>query len=176
MKLNVFRVRPALLLALIALAAACSDVVQPKQVAVEDPFAGLRVGLNPVLVVTEAGPVTTYAEVRLRRVQTSASIASFQAELSYDTTQLKVLGGDFAAGIDGAWHEVAPGRVRFAGAAAAGLADVPLATLRFASRQSATKRAFDLEFQELVGADDFSDLTSRVASGDPLVVSTYPAQ
>lgn len=176
MKLNRSRLVPALVVAAMALVAACSDVVQPKQTTPDDPFAGLRPGLHPVLVVTEAGPVTTYAEVRFHRVQTTASIASFQAELSYDTTKLSVLGSDFASGVDGAWHEVSPGRVRFAGAAASGLADVPLATLRFASKQASAKRAFTLEFQELVGADDFSDLTPRVIGGQPLVVPTYPAK
>lgn len=176
MKLNVFRLRPALVLAVVALVAACSDVVQPKQATPGDPFAGLRAGLHPVLVVTEAGPVTTYAEVRLRRVQTTASIASFQAELSYDTTQLTVLGSDFQAGVDGAWFEVSPGHVRFAGAAAAGLDDVPLATLRFSSKQPSAKRTFSLEFQELVGADDFSDLTPQVTAGPPVVVATYSAK
>ena len=176
MKLSLSRFRPALVLAVIALAAACQDVVQPKQAAAGDPLAGLKAGLHPVLVVTEAGPVTTYADVRLHRVQTGAPIASFQAELAYDTTQLTVLASDFAAGVDGAWHEVSPGRVRFAGAAAAGLGDVPLATLRFASKQAGARRTFGLEFQELVGADDFSDLTSLVATGAPLVVSAYPAK
>lgn len=176
MKLNLFRFRPALVLAVLALATACQDVVQPKQRDPGDPFAGLRAGLHPVLVVTEAGPVTTYAEVRLRRVQTSASIASFQAELSYDTTQLSVLGADFPAGVDGAWHEASPGQVRFAGAAAGGLDDVPLATLRFASRKPAGQRAFSLNFQELVGANDFSDLAPQVAAGSPLIVAAYPSR
>jgi hypothetical protein len=175
MRFDSFRIGPVLLLG-VALLSACSDVVEPKQAVADDPFAGLRSGLHPVLVVTEAGPVTTYAELRLHRVQTAASIASFQAELSYDTTQLAVLGSDFAPGVDGAWHEVAPGRVRFAGASAGGLGDTPLATLRFASRHVSGKRAFGLEFQELVGADDFSDLTSLVAPGTPLVVATYPAR
>jgi hypothetical protein len=176
MNLAIFRLRPLLAVAALSLVAACSDVVQPKQTPVTDPFAGLKSGLNPVLVVTEAGPVTTYAEVRLRRVGTTASIASFQAELAYDTTQLAVLGSDFAAGVDGAWFEVSPGHVRFAGAAAAGLDDVPLATLRFASKQAASQRAFSLDFQELVGADDFNDLTPLVVAGQPVVVATYPSR
>lgn len=175
MKLALFRIRPALALAVLALVAACQDVVQPKQANPGDPFAGLKAGLHPVLVVTEAGPVTTYAEVRLRRVQTSASIASFQAQVAYDTTQLSVLGADFAAGVDGAWHEVSRGQVRFAGAAAAGLDDVALATLRFSSKQPAARRTFSLEFQELVGGD-FGDLAPLVASGPPLIVSAYPAR
>lgn len=176
MKLNLSRIRPALILAVVSLAAACSDVVQPKQGRAGDPLAGLRAGLHPVLVVTEAGPVTTYAAVRLHRVKTTMPIASFQAELSYDTTQLSILGGDFAAGVDGAWHEVAPGRVRFAGAAASGLGEAPLATLRFAARQTSGRRTFGLDFQELVGADDFNDLTSLVTPGAPLVVSSYPTK
>lgn len=175
MKLNLFRIRPALALATLVVVAACQDVVQPKQANPGDPFAGLKAGLHPVLVVTEAGPVTTYAEVRLRRVQTSASIASFQAQLAYDTTQLTVLGADFPAGVDGAWHEVSPGQVRFAGAAAGGLEDVALATLRFASKKPAT-RTFSLDFQELVGANDFSDLAPQVAAGAPLIVSAYPTR
>lgn len=176
MRLDHLRIRPALALAALALVAACSDVVQPKQATPGDPFAGLKAGLHPVLVVTEAGPVTTYAEVRLRRVQTSASIASFQAQLAYDTTQLSVLGAGFAAGVDGAWHEVSPGQVRFAGASASGLDDVALATLRFASKKPAGRRAFSLDFQELVGANDFSDLAPLVAAGAPLIVSEYPAR
>ena len=176
MKLATLRLRPLAAVAALALVAACSDAVQPRQPVAGDPFAGMKSGLNPVLVVTEAGPVTTYAEVRLRRVGTPASIASFQAELAYDTTQLAVLGSDFAPGVDGAWFEVSPGRVRFAGAAAAGLDDVPLATLRFASKQAATKRAFSLDFQELVGADDFNDLTPLVVAGQPVIVATYPSR
>ena len=57
-----------------------------------------------------------------------------------------------------------------------GLGDAPLATLRFASKQVAARRTFGLEFQELVGADDFSDLTPLVATGAPLIVSAYPAK
>jgi hypothetical protein len=108
-------------------------------------------------------------------VQTSASIASFQAQLAYDTTQLSVLGADFPAGVDGAWHEVSPGQVRFAGAAAGGLDDVAMATLRFASKKPAGQRTFSLDFQELVGGD-FSDLAPQVAAGAPLIVSAYPTR
>jgi hypothetical protein len=170
-----FPLRLALFLGL-ALLSACSDSLQPKAATPDDPFLGLKPGLQPVLVVTEAGPATTYAEVRLHRVQNSSPIASFQAELAYDTAQLSVLGGDFAPNVDGAWHEVSPGRVRFAGATAVGLGDAPLATLRFSSRYVSGKRAFGLDVQEIVGADDFRDLTSLVASGSPIVVAAYPTR
>lgn len=175
MKLARLPLRSALFLGL-ALLSACSDALEPKPARPGDPFAGLKPGLQPVLVVTEAGPATTYAEVRLHRVQNSSSIASFQAELAYDTAQLSVLGGDFAATVDGAWHEVSPGRVRFAGASAAGLGDAPLATIRFASRHVSGKRVFGLDVQELVGADDFRDLTSLVSPGSPIVVAAYPTR
>ena len=173
---NALQFRPLLILAALVLSGACRDVVDPKQGNPADPFARLQVGLHPVLVVTEAGPVTTYAQVRLRPVQTSAPVASFQAELAFDTTQLSVLGADFGGGVQGEWHEVSSGRVRFAGIAPAGVDDAPLATLRFSSKRTVAKRAFELRFQELVGADDFRDLMPLLGAGEPLVVSAYPAQ
>lgn len=168
--------RSLFVLAALVATGACQDAVQPKLADPADPLAGLQAGLHPVLVVTPAGPVTTYAQVRLHPVNTQASVASFQAELAFDAAQLQLLGGDFAPGVQGAWHEVSPGRVRFAGLAPAGLQDAPLATLRFASRAGAASRAFDLDIQELVGADDFRDLMPLVAPGEARVVSSYPAQ
>jgi len=45
-----------------------------------------------------------------------------------------------------------------------------------AAKQPSARRALDLDFQELVGAEDFSDLTSQLSSGDPLIVAAYPAR
>jgi len=157
----------------LALTAGCRDAVAPREAS--DPFGGLGAGLHPVLVVTEAGPVSTYADVRLRRVGVDAPIAAFQAEVTFDATELTVLGSDFAPGVDGGWNEISPGRVRFAGAAAAGLEDVPLARLRFASRRSASPRRFGVEFQEVVAAGDFRDLTPLVAA-QAISVSGYPTK
>ena len=162
------------LLALVA-SAACRDVVDPKQVAGGDSLKGLAPGLHPVLVVADNGPITTYVDVRVLREKNNSQIASFQAEFSYDTTQLGLVGGDFAPTVAGAWHEVSPGRVRFAGASEEGMADVPLVTLRFANKQIVENRTFGLAFQELVEANDFRDLTTElVGRANPLVVSTYP--
>lgn len=163
--------------ALIALvsSAACRDAVDPGGANGGDSLNGLKQGLHPVLVVADNGPITTYVDVRIKREKNTSQIASFQAELSYDTTQLGLVGGDFAPSVAGAWHEVSPGRVRFAGAAEEGMGDVPLVTLRFANKQIVENRAFGLSFQELVEANDFRDLTTElVARPTPLVVSTYP--
>jgi hypothetical protein len=173
---NALRLRSLFVLAALVVSGACRDVVDPKQDSPADPFARMRAGLHPVVVVTEAGPVTTYAQLRLRPVQTHAPIASFQAELAYDTVQLSVVGADFPAGIDGAWNEERRGVVRFAGVSPAGIDDAPLATVRFAAKAPAARRAFRLELQELVGADDFRDLLPLVAVGEPVVVASYPAQ
>ncbi|HYW05400.1 MAG TPA: hypothetical protein VE913_00510 [Longimicrobium sp.] len=163
--------------ALIALvsSAACRDAMDAGGANVGDSLNGLARGLHPVLVVADNGPITTYVDVRIKREKNTSEIASFQAELSYDTTQLGLVGGDFAPSVAGAWHEVSPGRVRFAGAAEQGMGDVPLVTLRFANKQIVENRTFGLGFQELVEANDFRDLTTElVARASPLVVSTYP--
>jgi|GEM_PF-1726522 len=163
--------------ALIALVStgACRDAVEPGRANGGDSLNGLARGLHPVLVVADNGPITTYVDVRLKRERNTSRIASFQAELAYDTTQLGLVGGDFAPSVAGAWHELSPGRVRFAGAAEDGMGDVPLVTLRFANKQIVERRTFELGFQELVEANDFRDLTAElVARATPLVVSTYP--
>jgi hypothetical protein len=169
-------IRSVLALGAAILCAACTDAVAPRETVPADPFARMPAGLHPVLVVTEAGPVTTYAQLRLRPVQTHAPVASFQAELAYDTTQLSVVGADFPAGVDGAWNEERRGVVRFAGVSSSGVDDAPLVTVRFSAHVPAGRRAFGLELQELVGADDFRDLLPLIAPGAPVVVASYPAQ
>jgi hypothetical protein len=162
--------RGAAALLLAAALAACDrhPVVAPKP----DPVAGLGPGIHPVLVLgaSEGG---AQVELHLRRVQVQAQVASYQGELLYDAAKLRLERAQFPAGVAGAWNEVQPGRVRFAGAASAGVPEGAVLTLRFTALAPPVRESFALVMEEVV-AHDFSSLTGRVSRSEHPLFSRTP--
>jgi hypothetical protein len=162
--------RGATALALGVALAACER--QPAASQTPDPLAGLGPGIHPVLVVAPAEGGAR-VELHLRRVQVQGQVASYQGELRYDAAALRLAGAQLPAGVAGAWNEVQPGVVRFAGAAPAGLPDGAVLTLRFAASSPPVRESFELAMEEVV-AHDFANLTQSVSRAEHPLFSTSP--
>lgn len=111
--------------------------------------------------------------VHLKRVEVDADIASFQGRLSYSGNALALLGGKVPGPALGAWHEVEPGVIRFAGLVTEGLAtDEPVLELRFQlTGEQVTSELFELELEEVVAVDGYQELTERVVRRDRPLLS-----
>jgi hypothetical protein len=160
---NVAWTRGAAALLLGVALAACERQPAASQVPQPDPLAGLGPGIHPVLVV-DARADSARVELHLRRVQVSARVASYQGELRYDPATLTLAGAQLPGGVAGAWNEVAPGRVRFAAAASAGVGDGAVLTLRFAAATAPVRESFQLVMEEVVASEGFADLTEQVSA------------
>jgi hypothetical protein len=163
--------RSAALLAGVALAACEGQPVAPQTA---DPLAGMGPGIHPVLVVAPAEG-GAQVDLHLRRVQVEVSVASYQGELRYDAGAMRLSSAQLPAGVVGAWNEVQPGRVRFAGVAPSGVGDGAVLTLRFAAASQPARESFGLVMEELI-APDFAELTDRVSSPLHPVLSTAPLE
>ncbi|HEX5871486.1 MAG TPA: hypothetical protein VFY65_13765 [Longimicrobium sp.] len=161
--------RAAALLLGVALAA-CDE--QPIATQTADPLAGMGPGIHPVLVVAPADG-GAQVELHLRRVQVEAQVASYQGELRYDAGAMHLSGAQLPAGVVGAWNEVQPGHVRFAGVAPSGVGEGAVLTLRFAAAAQPARESFGLVMEEVV-APDFADLTGRVSRPLHPLLSTAP--
>ena len=161
--------RAAALLLGVALAA-CDE--QPVATQTADPLAGMGPGIHPVLVVAPAEG-GAQVELHLRRVQVKAQVASYQGELRYDAGAMHLSGAQLPAGVVGAWNEVQPGHVRFAGVAPSGVGEGAVLTLRFAAAAQPARESFGLVMEEVV-APDFADLTGRVSRPLHPLLSTAP--
>jgi hypothetical protein len=149
--------------------AACEQ--PPTPVAPADPVPA-GPGIHPVLVVpVEAGDSAT-VELHLLRVGVPDAVASFQGELRYDATRLKLARAAFPSGVAGLWNEVEPGRVRIASAAPEGLGNGAVVTLRFARGGAVDATAFSVAVEEVVAQREFSNLTSRVVVREHPLFST----
>ncbi|HEX2079834.1 MAG TPA: cohesin domain-containing protein [Longimicrobium sp.] len=162
--------RGAAALLVSAALAACER--QPAASQTPDPLGGLEPGIHPVLVVA-AAEGGAQVELHLRRVQVQGRVASYQGELRYDASVLRLRGAQLPAGVAGAWNEVEPGRVRFAGAAPGGVPDGAVLTLRFAASAPPVRESFAVAMEEVV-AHDFADLTASVSRAEHPVFSTAP--
>lgn len=162
--------RGAAALLLAAALAACDrhPVVAPAP----EPAAELGPGIHPVLVLA-AGDGGARVELHLRRVQVEAQVAGYQGELLYDATGLRLDGAQFPAGVAGAWNEVQPGRVRFAGAAPAGVPEGAVLTLRFTASSPPLRESFGLVMEEVVSSG-FANLTGRVSRPEHPLFSRTP--
>lgn len=160
----------ALVLSL-ALVAGCKDAVQPQE---PNVLEGLGPGIHPVVVVASRGGGSASVELQLRRVQTSATVASYQGELEYDARALKLTGAELPKGVMGAWNETSPGKVRFAGAVLEGLADGPVLVLHFTTSGSIRGDGFRVKLEEVVATEGFTDLSPQVVAREQPLFSASP--
>ena len=152
--------RAACALLAAGVSAGCDNTVQPEA---RDPLAGLAPGIHPVVVVTGRSGDTTTLELRLHQVGVKAIVASYQGQLGFDGGAVRVAGARVPDGIAGAWNEVQPGRVRFAGAALDGIGERPMLVLRAVSAAPVEAATFTLEMEEVVSAGGgFENVTARV--------------
>jgi hypothetical protein len=112
----------------------------------------------------------------LKQVQVKATVASYQGELSFDASALKLDGAELPQGIVGAWNETKPGQVRFAGAAMAGLSAGPVLTLHFTGKGAVRADAFTLRVEDVVGAANFENLTKQVVEREQPLFSKTPLE
>lgn len=154
--------RTALSLALCALLLGCGGdgPTAPETVAPPvDPLALLGPGIHPVLVVREATATHASVALELRRKEVVSAVASYQGELTYDPARMKLAAAEIPQGVMGAWFEVEPGRIRFAGARLEGMIDGPVISLSFdLIAPGVDAGAFRLALDELRAAGAFADL------------------
>lgn len=152
------------------LLAGCKDAVGSQE---PDVLAGLDPGIHPVMVVASQSGNTATLELHLKRVKVDASIASFQGELSYDASAMKLTGAELPQGIMGSWNETAPGTVRFAGAALEGIGDRAVLVLRFTGK-GVRAESFRVMMEEIVSAAGFENLASSLVARDQPIFSPGP--
>jgi hypothetical protein len=156
------RFLPALL-GILILASSCTDAVAPETPPV-DPFAELRPGIYPTLVVLEAAGDTATLGVEIRSVGEARAVSSVQLVLSFDPSSLTLLGAVPRSGLVGAWSELEPGRIRLAAASLNPLGSGPVLTLHALASAPLDESRFSMEVEELVATDGFHDLTPEVPS------------
>jgi hypothetical protein len=155
----------------LGLLAGCENAVEPQEPGILD---GLGPGIHPVVVLTSANGGNASVELQLKRIGVDAKIASFQGEFVYDAQRLSLAGAEMSPGLMGAWNETAPGTVRFAGAAAEGLAQDAVLKLRFTTKGTVAGDAFRVRLEELVSSTDFQDLAPRLIARDQPLFSPAP--
>jgi hypothetical protein len=153
----------------------CESVVESNA---QEPsvLEGLGPGIHPIVVVANQSADKATVALYLKQVQVTATLASYQGELSYDASALKLEGAELPQGIVGAWNEVKPGQVRFAGAAMTGVSAGPVLTLRFTSKGAVQANAFKLRMEEVVGAANFENLTKQVVEREQPLFSKTPLE
>lgn len=120
-------------------------------------------GIHPVLVVTPLAAGESRVELVLRRVDVAEQVASVQGEITYDVARMRLQSAEIPQGIMGAWNEVAPGRIRFAGLKVEGLGDGAVLALRVQARAPLAADAFTVTLSELTEAATLGNITARAA-------------
>ena len=154
----------------LALLVSCRDAQKAVSSDYDVPTPG-EAGLYPALSVsaTKAG---TLASLRLVQVPAAVELASYQGELQFDATLLKLEEASFPDQVSGAVLEVSPGKVRFVGTPGAALGDAPLLNLRFAAGGEIVRVRVNVTFEEVTAAGDLADLTLQVKNGTLLLRKT----
>jgi len=112
---------------------------------------------SAVAVSAEAGGGSR-VEVRLERDAAAPQVGSFQGELRFDPAALTLAGAELPAGLVGAWNQVEPGRVRFAGVSPNGLGGGAVLVLRFTSRAPVAPDQLQVRLEEVFAVDGRSRL------------------
>jgi hypothetical protein len=150
--------RRALIAASLALViSGCSD--EDRDLPGEPQFT--EPGIHPVLVVAAQNASSATMQLQLKRVAVAEKIASFQGEISYDTTQMRLTDASVPARITGAWNEVRPGTIRFTGLAVSGIDSGAVLNLQFSATKPVTIESLSLRMEEIV-AGDFADLKPKL--------------
>jgi hypothetical protein len=169
--LNLTAMRGAGLALLVLAGVACSEA-EGKGSPVEPEFGQ---GIHPVLVVTPLAANESRVELVLRRVDVTEQVASVQGELTYDVGRMRLQSVEIPQGIVGAWNEVAPGRIRFAGLKVDGLGDGAVLALRVQASAPLAAGAFGVTLSELTEASTLGNITARAARAEhPALVAGQP--
>lgn len=115
-------------------------------------------GVRPAVAVAAEAGGGSRVEVRLERDAAAPQVGSFQGELRFDPAALTLAGAELPAGLVGAWNQVEPGRVRFAGVSPNGLAGGAVLVLRFTSRAPVAPNQLQVRLEEVFAVDGRSRL------------------
>jgi hypothetical protein len=157
--LDLRTMRNACVALLVLAGVACRDA-QGKGSPVEPE---LGQGIHPVLVVTPLAVNESRVELVLRHVDVTEQVASVQGELTFDVDRVRLQSAEIPQGIVGAWNEVAPGRIRFAGLRVNGLGDGAVLALRVQTSVPLAAEAFSVTLSELTDASTLGNMTARAA-------------
>ncbi len=154
---------------------ACDDSRVAGPGAADDALQRLPPGIHPVLFVPPGAGAVHEIRLHLYGVETDASVASYQGEITYDAEALEIVGATFDEGVMGAWNVTRPGHLRIAGISLDGISGTPAVTLKVRSSRIPVAADFHVKLEELRGSGDFIDLTGRVVERDhPVLTRTDP--
>jgi hypothetical protein len=123
-------------------------------------------------LASSAPGLTLDISLHLEGVQIEKPVSSYQGELRFDPEALSVVAGKFPEGVMGAWNEVEPGRIRFAGVSINGLGDGAALQLTVQAKRALLAADFHVAMEEVTSADGFTDLTQKVVAQKAPVVTT----
>ena len=163
-------------LALLALGACKDRTVAPS--ATRPELQGLGPGIHPVLSIPDlassAAGQTLQVSLHLEGVQIDKPVSSYQGEFRFDPDALSVVSGSFPKGILGAWNEIEPGRIRFAGVAMDGLGETAALGLTVQAKRPLQATDFHVAMEEVTSVEGFTDLTQKVVTQDAPILTTAP--
>lgn len=167
----------------LALGACDEKPIEPDGVESDLDWSALEPGLYPILSASDLAGWGLGLPISVRfhiiAVETRSVVQSVQGELRFDDDDISIDDIRFAEPLVGAWHEVAPGTVRFAGVALGGLHDTALFELVVKTRHRPTVEDFTVVLEEVMGSHGgrrFTDLTSDVADRDRPLFSQMPVE
>lgn len=146
------RWRRAASIAILGALAGCSDLFESRPRVDVQPTTP---GIHPLLVIAEEAGGRATLEIHLRSVQVAEKISSYQGELTYDRSRLRLESASVPSGVTGVWHEVKPGTVRLAGVAVDGMQGEKVLVMRFQATGAVQADAFELRMEELVASQAF---------------------
>jgi hypothetical protein len=159
--------------------AACEDdeVTAPLSTDLPSELVNLAQGIHPVLSIPELGRTGggELVEIRIHvhSVNVEGDVASYQGEFRFDPEALSIVEGEFPEGLLGAWNEIEPGLIRFAGVTLEGLGEGVALTLVAETHRALTAPDFEIDLEELVSSEGFTDLTDQVVGRDTPILTRY---
>lgn len=171
------RKQPLLLLimALGIVLPACRDKLiepAPGLPSVDELSRELGPGIHPVVALPTASAWRSgQAPIRIHllAVDVDVRVQSYQGWIRFDPELMEVLDGSSPEGILGAWNEVTPGAVRFAGVSLEGVGDGQVLELRVKARRPIVAGDLALSLDEVTGTQAtaaFKNLMSDVRLKD----------
>ena len=174
------RVTPAgvaYLLSAVAMTGCQDEVVRPDQGALPAEIKALPAGFHPIVSIPGLETATVGGTVLLRvhlyAVDMEDEVASYQGVFRYEPEVLEIQGGSFPEGVLGAWNQIEPGTIRFAGAVIEGIGTRPVLELRGRLKQIPSQDDFFVELEEIVAAEKLEVITQDVvAAGEAPILTS----
>lgn len=156
---------------------ACQDeVVRPDQGALPEEIASLPPGIHPIVSIPGLETAVVGSSITLRvhlhSVDIEDEVASYQGVFVYEPDVLEIQTGSFPDGILGAWNQIEPGRIRFAGAVLEGIGTRPILELRGRLKRMPAKDDFFVQIEEVVAAEKLVVMTNDVVLADAAPILT----